>query len=185
MNLDEVKQKMEKVIEFLKSEIATIRTGIASPAMIEGVLVEAYEGMPKMKLLELATISTPEPKQLMIKPFDQTILKKIEKAIYDAKDLRLTPVVDGEVIRITIPPMTAERREEFVKVLGQRLEAGRVAIRQARHEMMIEIKQASEASELNEDEKFNLERDLQGLTDEMMKRIEEIGKAKEKEILSI
>jgi ribosome recycling factor len=185
MNLDDVKMRMDKVLEFLRGELQTIRTGTASPAMVENVLVEAYEGTPKMRLQELATISVPEPRQLLIKPFDQTILRKIEKAIYEAAELRLTPVVEADFIRITIPSMTQERREEFVKVLHQRLETGRVAIRQVRHDKMIDIKKAAEAGELTEDVRFKLEGDLQAMTDEMIKRMEEIGTAKEKEIMAI
>ncbi len=185
MNLDEIVQKMGKVVEFLKTDLASIRTGTASPVMVEGILVDAYEGSPKMRLQELATISAPEPKQIVIKPFDPTVLEKIQRAVYEAKELRLTPVVDGDLIRIIVPSMTQERREEFVKVLKQKLEAGKVAIRQIRRDKMIDIRRAFEGKELNEDERFNLERELQKMTDEVIKRIEEIGRAKEKEILSI
>lgn len=185
MNLVDVKGQMERVIEFFKNELKMIRTGTASSVIVEGILVDAYEGAPKMRLQELATISIPEPRMIVIKPFDGTVLRKIEKALYSAEELKLTPVIDGEMIRITIPQMTQERREEFVKALGKKIEIGKVAVRQERHDKMIEIKKAFENKELNEDEKFKLEKDLQEMTDGIIKIIEEIGAAKEKEILAI
>jgi len=183
MEFIEVREKMEKALGVLADELATIRAGRATPALVEKIMVEAYE--TRMPLVELATITAPEPSQLVITPFDQTIIKNIQLAISQNKELKLSPVVDENIIRVQIPPLTAERREEFVKQLRQRLEAGRVTMRQIRHDKRMELKRAFENNQMGEDEKFQLEKDLQELTDEFMKKIEEMGKAKEAELRTI
>ena len=180
--MEDVQQKMEEVLEFLRQDLAGIKTGRATPALVEKIMVEAYE--TKMPLVELATITVPEPRQLLIAPFDQAIVENIEQALLREKGLGLSPVVDENVIRVKIPPLTEERRRELVKLLGHKLEAARVMIRQVRAEKRSEIRQKFEAKELNEDEKFHQEERLQKLTDEFNKRIEETGKSKELEILS-
>jgi ribosome recycling factor len=183
IDLDQIKERMEQALEFLVGELGTLKTGRATPALVEKIMVEAYES--RMPLVELATISAPEPDQLVVTPFDQSVIKEIERGISQDKELKLSPRIDGNVIRIKIPPLTGERREEFVKLLNQKLEAGRVTIRQIRQDMRAEIKRASENNELSEDEKFKLEEELQELTDEFMKKIEEMGKKKETELRSV
>jgi len=180
MDLDAVRKKMQKGLDFLQDELAQIKTGRATPALVEKILIEAYE--TKMPLLELATITAPEPNEILVSPFDQTIIRNIERAIAFKKEMGLSPAVDEEVIRIRIAPLTTERREEFLRLLGQRLEIGRVAIRQIRHEERSKIKRMFEDSELNEDEKRKSEEDLQKLTDEMNEKIQTIGEAKKQEI---
>lgn len=181
--MDDVREKMEKALGVLADELATVRAGRANPALVEKIMVEAYE--TRMPLVELATITAPEPNQLVITPFDQSIIKNIELAISQNRELKLSPIVDENVIRIQIPPLTAERREEFIKQLRQKLEAGRVTIRQIRQDKRMELKRAFENKEMGEDEKFRLEEELQELTDEFMKRIEEMGKRKEAELRSV
>ncbi|TSC53524.1 MAG: ribosome-recycling factor Frr [Microgenomates group bacterium LiPW_31] len=181
--MEEIRQKMTKALELLLNELATLKTGRASPVMVEKIMVEAYE--TRMPLEELTTISTPSPNQLLITPFDQTIIKNIERALAMERNLGLSVIVDEGVIRVNIPPLTEERRQEFIKILNQKLEAGRIMIRQLRHDKMAESKRNFEAKQLNEDEKFRQEQDLQKLTDEFIQKIEEIGKAKEAELLAI
>lgn len=181
--MEEIRQKMTKALELLVNELATLKTGRASPVMVEKIMVEAYE--TRMPLEELTTISTPSPNQLLITPFDQTIIKNIERALAMERNLGLSVIVDEGVIRVNIPPLTEERRQEFIKILNQKLEAGRIMIRQLRHDKMAESKRNFEAKQLNEDEKFRQEQDLQKLTDEFIQKIEEIGKAKEAELLAI
>lgn len=183
MELTDIREKMERTLEFLADELATLKTGRATPSLVEKVKVEAYE--TQMPLVELATITAPEPNQLVITPFDQTIIKNIERAIAVDKELKLSPRIDGDLIRIGIPPLTSERREEFIKLLNQKLEAGRVTIRRIRQDKRAEIKRAFEAKEISEDEKFRLEEELQELTDKFMEKIEKMGKQKEAELLSI
>ena len=181
--LTDIHEKMEKALGVLADDLATVRAGRATPTLVEKIMVEAYE--TRMPLVELATITAPEPNQLVITPFDQTIIKNIELAISQNKDLRLSPIVDEQVIRIQIPPLTAERREELIKLLKQKLEAGRVMLRQIRQEKRVKLRQAFENKEIGEDEKFGLEKELQELTDEFMKKIEEMEKTKEIELRSV
>lgn len=183
IDFTDVRQKMEKVLQMFREDLLTIRVGRATPAMIEKIMVEAYE--TKMPLVELATISTPNPNQLVVTPFDLTILKNIVQSIASHKDLGLYPAVDGDIIRLKIPPITEERRQEFVKLLGQKLEAGRIMIRQVRGEKMREIRQVEQAKEISEDEEFRAEQELQKITDEYNLKIEEIGKAKEAELRGV
>jgi len=135
-------------------------------------------------VVELGTISTPEPQQIVITPFDPSIIDEIRNGILEA-NVGLNPVVDGEVIRISVPPLSNERRQELVKLLRRYLENGRIMMRQARHVKMIDIKKAAEAGQLSEDERFNLEKDLQKITDEFVGKIDEMGKAKEEELMKV
>jgi len=181
--VDEVRQKMEKVLDLLHQELVSLKVGRATPALVEQIQVEAYE--TKMPLVELATIASPESNQLLITPFDQAVIRNIEKALSLDRDLGLNPVVDGETIRLTIPPLSEERRKELVKVLGQKLESGRVMIRQVRQDKMQEIRSAFEKKEISEDEKFRREKELQEITNEFNQKIAEIGKQKEDQLLTI
>lgn len=181
--MEDVRQKMEKVLEILRQDLVNLKVGRATPALVEQIQVDAYE--TKMPLVELATITAPEPNQLLITPFDQTIIKNIEKALALDRDLGLSPVVDGEVIRLTIPPLNEERRRELVKLLGQKLESARIMIRQIRQGKMQEIRGAFENKEISEDEKFRKEKELQDITDEFNQKIAEIGRQKEQQLLTV
>ncbi len=184
MDLAEVKSKMQRVIEFVKSDVMTIRTGRANPALVENVVIGAYGGTAKMKVLELATITVPEAQTLVITPYDTSIIGDIRRDL-EAANLGILPVIDNSVIRMTFPPLTTERRQEFVKMLHVKLEDGRVKVRQVRHEMMGELKRDFEAKLLIEDERKRVEEELQKLTDKMMEEIEVIGKAKEADLTKI
>ena len=174
---------MEKALEFLRQELGMIKTGRATSALIENIIVEAYD--TKMRLMELGTIAVPDPNQLVVTPFDQSVLKNIEKALSMDRGLGLMPVVDGGVVRIKVPVLTAERRQELVKLLHQKLEAGKIMIRQIRHEKLTSLKAAFENKEIHEDQKYGKEQDLQKITDDFTSRIEQMGKDKEQELLQI
>jgi len=183
MDLNETREKMEKALEALSSDLSSLRTGQANPSLIEQMMIETYE--THMPLLELATIITEGPDQLLVTPFDQSIIKNIERALTMERNLGLSVRTEENVIRVQIPPLSEERRQEFSKILHQKLEAGRVMIRQVRHEAMESIEQDFTAKQLGEDEKFRRQQDLQKLTDEFNGKIEEMGKKKEAELMMI
>ncbi len=184
MNLGDVPVKMQKTMEFVKADIASIRTGRATPALVENIIIKAYGGSTQMRVLEMAGISTPDPQSLLITPYDSGTIGEIRRDI-EAANIGLTPVIDNGVIRIAVPALTTERRQEYVKMLHKKLEDGRVKIRQERHEKMTEFKRLAEAKELNEDDRFTVEAELQKLTDKMMIEIENIGKNKEEELIRV
>lgn len=176
--------KMEEVLRVLSEDIAGIRTGRATPALVENVVVSAYGGAQRLKVLELATITVADPQTLIIEPWDKSIIGEIRQGIL-AANIGLNPAIDGERIRIVTPPMTSEDREKFVKLLSTKLEHARVMVRQVRGELMRDIKEKFEKKEMTEDEKFAAEKRLQELTDEFVGKIDERGKAKELELRQI
>ena len=171
-------------MEFTRGEIGTIRTGRANPSIVENIVINAYGGTAKLRVVELATISVQEAHQLVISPYDQSIAGDIRRDL-EAANLGVNPVLDNGIIRMTFPPLTEERRLEYVKMLHGKLEDGRVKIRQIRHEKMTEFKRLFEEGTLPEDDRFTLEKDLQEVTDKMMAVIEEMGKAKEAELMKV
>ena len=177
--LKHAKQLMDKTVEAVKREFATVRTGKATTALLDLVKVEAYGN--DMPLTQVASVAAPEPKLLTIQPWDKTLLKAIEKAIL-ASDLGLTPSNDGNIIRIPLPPLTEERRKELVKVIHKLAEEGRVAIRHARTETISKIKKIEHVSE---DEKKKGEKDIQKVHDEHLKLVDGAVKAKEAEIMEV
>jgi ribosome recycling factor len=178
-HIKHAKQQMDKTVEAVKREFATVRTGKATTALLDLVRVEAYGN--EMPLTQVASVAAPEPKLLTIQPWDKTLLKAIEKAIL-ASDLGLTPSNDGNIIRIPLPPLTEERRKELVKVIHKLAEEGRVAIRHARTETMGKIKKTDHVSE---DDKKHAEKDLQRVHDEHLKLVDAAVKAKEAEIMEV
>lgn len=182
--LDEVRRQFGGVVEVIQGDLAVVRTGRARPELIEKVLVEAYEGQPRMSLVELAAISAPDPQMLTVKPWDQGILSKIEKALAMA-DLGLNPVVDGEIIRMTIPALTQERRHDLVLLVHKKLEAGRNLLRSERQQMKEKIEAQKGQPNVSEDDIFRQLEELQKLTEEFMGKIEAMGKAKEAELMQI
>jgi ribosome recycling factor len=173
------KQLMDKAVEAIKREFATVRTGKATTSLLDLVRVEAYGN--EMPLNQVASVSAPEPKLLTIQPWDKTLVKAIEKAIL-ASDLGLNPSSDGSIIRIPLPPLTEERRKDLVKVVHRYAEEGRVAIRHARTEAINKIKKTEHVSE---DEKKHGEKDMQKIHDEHMKLVDEVVKHKEAEIMEV
>ena len=180
--LTQPSQKIEDTIHHFKMEIAGIRAGRANPALIENILVDAYGG--KMKLVEVGNISAPQPTLLTVQVWDASVLDKVIKAIQEA-NLGLNPSNEGNLIRLPIPPLTAERREEFIKLLHHKMEQARVAIRQTRHDFRNAWKSSQEAGEFGEDEFFRRERLLQELVDRKILEVESLGKQKEEELTQI
>lgn len=184
MDETSIRARMQKVSDLVSSDIAGIRTGRATPSLVEHIVVPAYGGTQRLKVQELATITAPDPTQLVISPWDKSIIGDIRKGILEA-NIGMNPSIDGEIIRIVMPPMTTEDREKYVKLLSTKLENGRVMIRQTRGDEMHEIKKKFEAREMTEDEKFGNEKKLQEMTDEYIGKIEEIGERKKQELLQI
>ena len=182
MNAQELKVKLGKTVERLRSEIASLRTGRASSALVENIEVDYYG--TKTPLKALAAISVPEPKQLVIQPWDKASLQPIEKAIRES-ELGLSPVVDKDLIRLTIPPLTEERRKELLKVLGRHVEDARIHVRREREETLKETDRKEKAKEISEDEKFRQKNEIQKAVDEANKKIEEVSATKEKEIMNV
>lgn len=175
-----VKQKMQKVLEVIRNDIATVRTGRAAPSLVENVVVSVYGGSTKMKIMEVATIAATDSQTLTLTPFDPSILGEIQKGLQEA-NIGLTPSNDGHVIRISIPALSEERRQQLIQLMKQKLENGRIMIRQARHDAMTEIKK----QDLAEDEKSRLEKEVQKITDDTVSDIDSLGKKKEEELLQI
>ena len=178
--VNHAKQNMQKALEVLKNDIATIRTGRATPSLVENVSVAVYGGTTFLKIVELATIHAQDNQTLLLTPFDPSIAGEIQKGLVDA-NLGLSPTNDGQNIRISIPPLSQERREELIHLMRQKLENGKIMIRQMRHEAMTDIKKTN----LPEDEVSRLEKDVQKATDDATTRIDEIGKNKEEELMQI
>lgn len=176
----EIEERMKRAIEAVKRDLAAMRTGRASTSILEGVKVDYYGTLTPLN--HLATISTPQPTLIVIQPWDKSILPAVNKAIL-ASDLGLTPQVSEGIIRVTLPPLTQERREELVKIVKQRAEEGRVSIREARRRANEELKKKEKEKEIPEDDYHKGLKRIQELTDKYIKEIDEILKEKEKEIL--
>jgi ribosome recycling factor len=180
--VEDAKERMNAAVDAMRREFATVRTGKATPALLDTVRVDAYGS--KMPLNQVATVSTPEPSLLMIQPFDKSILPEVERAIMTA-DLGLNPSNDGNVIRIPIPPLNEERRKEFVKVLHKMAEDGRISVRHARRIVRDEIHALVKEHDLGEDEGRRREDALEKVTHEFTAKIDEMLKHKEAEVMAI
>lgn len=186
MPLEEVlvqtEARMKRAIEALRKEVATVRTGRAAPSLVEGLEVEAYE--TATPLIQLAAISAPEPRLIVIQPWDRSLIKAIERAI-QASDLGLTPGNDGALIRLQIPALNEERRRDLVKLLHKKIEEGRVEIRTLRRHAHDELRAKEKGAGVSADELKRLDGQLQKLTDRYVLTADEIGQAKEKEIVEV
>lgn len=180
--LTEPNQKIEAVLHHFKVEIAGIRAGRANPGLIENIPVLAYGS--KMRLVEVGNIAAPQPTLLTVTVWDNSILDSVIKAIQEA-NLGLNPSNEGNLIRLPIPPLTAERREEFIKILHKKIEEANIAIRQIRHDFRNGWKKASDEGQFGEDEFFRREKILQELVDKKILEVEQLGKAKEEELIQI
>ncbi len=178
--LHDARERMEKTIDALQSDLRAIRTGRASPALVEHVMVEYY-GTPTA-LNQLAGVTVPEPRLLMIRPWDRNTLGTIEKAILKS-DLGLTPNNDGQVIRLIIPQLTEERRRDLNKLVSRRVEEARVSARNIRRDAIEMLRDAEKEKMIDEDDLRKGQEQVQELTDKFIKQIDEVGKAKEAEIL--
>jgi ribosome recycling factor len=182
MSLDEARTRMGDALDALRREFASVRTGKATPALLDTVRVDAYGS--KMPLNQVASVNTPEPSLLVVQPFDKTLLPDIERAIMTA-DLGLNPANDGNIIRIPIPPLNEERRREYVKLLHKMIEDGRVSLRHARKVANDDIKEMIKEHELGEDEGHRQLEEVQRLTDEYAKQMDDLLGKKEKEVMAI
>lgn len=184
--IDDVKAeadgKMKKALDSLKRDLQAIRTGRASPALVEPIKVEYY-GAPT-PMVQLATISAPEARLLVIKPYDPATLKAIEKALLSS-DLGLTPQNDGKIIRLSLPPLNEERRREITKVVHKRTEEAHVAIRNIRHQGLKDLEELEKEKLITEDQHFRGKDLLQELTDQAIKEADAIGKKKEEEVMEV
>lgn len=179
-----LKEQIQKVLDLIKSDISSIRTGRANSALVENIQIVTYGGSTKLRVLELATISASDSQTLVISPFDPSTRDDIRKGIMDSGS-GLNPVDDGQILRINIPPLSQERREELIKMMKQKLENGKVMVRQARHEAMNEVKKQHNDKNISDDESTRLEKEVQKLIDESMITIDSMGKQKEDELLQI
>ena len=180
--LQQASQKMDKAIEALRRDFAGVRTGKATPALLDSVRVEAYGS--HMPLNQVATVTVAEARLLVIQPWDKTLMKAIEKGL-QASDLGLNPANDGQVIRVPIPPLTEERRKEYVKVLHKQAEEARVSIRQVRKDANDEIKKSQKDSGKSEDDVRREQEETQKLTDRYIHQVEELLKHKESEMMEL
>ena len=180
--LKEAETRMKGAIQALEDDFAGIRTGRASPALVERLQVDYY-GNPT-PLIQLASISVPDPRTLLVRPFDASTLKAIERAI-QTSDLGLNPNNDGKSIRLNLPPLTEERRHDLAKLVNHRLEEARIAVRNVRRDLIKDLREYEHEKLISEDEMKDGEEEMQKLTDRMIEQIEEIGKRKEKEIMEV
>ena len=178
----ETEEAMEKGVDYMTHEFSSVRTGKASPAIVENIDVEAYGS--QMKLKQLALITTPEPRMLVIQPFDASTTKDIERAIKESK-VGINPTVDGKIIRMPIPQLSEERRKDLVKSIKQMAEEARVRVRSARRDGLDAIKKAQKDGKATEDDLETYEKEIQKLTDSSVKRIEDVLAFKEAEIMKV
>lgn len=179
--IDNLKPELEKTIEFLKKEFLKMKTSRATPAMVEDIIVDCYD--QKMPIKQLANINVPQPRLITIQPWDKEILPALEKAIRESSSL--SPVVDNDLIRINIPPLSEDQRKEYVKIVNDKTEEARISVRLHREKVWKEIQEMEQKGELPEDDKFRAKDDLQKLVDDYNKQIEEIRKNKESDIMTV
>jgi ribosome recycling factor len=182
MKLSDVESKMKKAIDATQQSFNSLRTGRANASILDRVMVDYY-GM-ETPLKSLANVSTPDATTITIQPYDKGSLEQIEKAI-SMSDVGLTPNNDGEVVRLNIPPLTSERRQELVKIAGKYAEEGRVSIRNIRRDAIDEVRKAEKNHELSEDEAHDIQEKIQKLTDKYVSKVDELLKAKEEDITTV
>lgn len=182
--LNTARERMKKALEVTRTDLTSIRSGRATPALVENIVIMAYGGTQRLRVQEMATITTMDSRTVVISPYDISTIGEIEKGIL-AGGSGLTPVVDREIIRITIPMLSEERRLEYIKLAKAKLEGGRVMVRQIRGDAMRELKKTEEAKTISEDERKHGERLVQELTDEMVAEIDTMGQKKEAELLQV
>ncbi|MBN2450760.1 MAG: ribosome recycling factor [Lentisphaeria bacterium] len=179
---DETGERMETAINAMKRDFAGIRTGKASPALVEGLMVEYYGTQTRLR--DIASITTPEPRLLVIQPWDQNAVKSIEKAIL-ASDIGISPVSDGRVIRLPVPELSEERRKDLSRLVHRRAEEARVEVRNLRRESLELCRKAQKAAEITEDDLVAMNKDIQELTDSSIEQIGTIMEAKDAELMQV
>ncbi len=179
-----IRSRMTQVTNSVILDLGSLRTGKASPTLVDELMVAVYGGQQRLKIKELATVTVPDHQTLVIDPWDKSIIGEIRQGILSS-NIGMNPSIDGQIIRISFPPMTTEDREKYTRLLSTKLENGRVMVRQIRQDGMHEIKKDFEAKTLSEDEKFAAEKKLQEVTDEFIGKINEAGERKKEELLQI
>lgn len=181
--VSQAKTKFDQAVAHLEEELKKLRTGRAHPSMLDGLVVEAY-GTP-MPIIQVGTITTPEPQLLQITPFDPNNLQAISTAIRENQALGLNPMDDGHVVRIQVPPLTEERRRDFVKVLGGKVEESMISLRNARHDSLKQAEEGKKNKELTEDDLSSVKKQLDDLMAKTKVQIDDLAKAKESEIMTV
>jgi len=184
MNELEVKKRMQKVVDMILGDLSSLRTGRASSSIINNLEISVYGGQQKLRIEELGTISLVDNQNLIIEPWDKSIIGEIRQGILSA-NVGINPMIDGEKIRISFPALTTEDRDKYIRLLNTKLENGRIMVRQIRGDEMKHIKDIFEKKELSEDEKFESEKNLQQITDEYIGKINDAGEKKKEELLAI
>jgi len=186
--VSEMRGKMQKALQVLQEDLSTVRTGRAMPSLVENVVVSVYQGPPaggtRLKIKELATISASDPQTLVLNPFDPSIAAEIQKGIMEA-NIGLTPSSDGNVIRISIPSLSEERRRDLIKLMKQKLENGKISIRQIRQDARNIVRKKHNDKEISEEQMYRADQDIQKITDEVVLAVLEMGSKKEAELLQI
>lgn len=180
--INKIKPNLNKTIDYLKSELASLQVGRATPSLLENLEVDCYN--QKMPLKQLATIQTPEPRSIIVRPWDKSIIQNVEKAIGKSK-LGLSPIVEEDFIRLSVPPLSEERRKEIVKILQEKVEECRISIRRHREDVWKEIQIMEQNKEISEDDKFKAKDELQKVIDEYNDKVEEIRNKKQEEIMKV
>ncbi len=180
--VDEKKDNFENSINHLHKELDSIRTGRASSNLVESLTVDYYG--TQTPLSQMASISVPDPSSIVVQPWDKAVIKDVEKAIRNS-DLGINPVVDGEIIRLPVPPLTEESRKEIAKIVSQKIEEARIAIRNVREDIWREIREKKSDGEITEDDMFLQQKNLQKIVDEYNQKIKETGDKKESEVMTI
>ena len=176
------KTRMDKTLESLRSDFVGLRAGRAHASLLDGIMVEAYGSLTPIS--QVGTVNVPDPRTLSVSVWDKSLAKSVEKALRES-DLGLNPVSDGALIRIPIPPLSEERRKELVKVAGKYAEQNKVAIRNIRRDALDEIKKLKKDSQISEDDEKRFENEIQKLTDDSIKKIDEMLETKEKDIMQV
>ena len=182
--LSQTRTKMQKAFDMIKTDLSSVRSGRASSALVENIVVVAYEGTQKLKVMEMATVTTPDSRSILITPYDVTTVKDLVKGIMESH-AGLNPLADGDVVRVTIPPLSEEQRKEYLKLANAKLEGGRIMIRQIRQESMKDLKRMKDEKQIGEDEEKVGEKKVQELTDQTVREIDEMGKRKEEELMQV
>ncbi len=182
MDAEAIRMRMAATVDVFHRDIASIRTGRANPGLIENIEVTVYNGQQKMTLNQLGTISIPEARQLVFQPWDISIIREIKNSLQGA-NLGFTIAIEGNIIRIKLPPLTSEQRQEYVRLLHQKAEEARVRVRDIRGEYRYELQDQKRRDELSEDEFHRQEDELQKITDEFVELVDKLAAEKEKEIL--
>lgn len=181
---NQTRDRMKKAVEVTATDLSSIRSSRATPALVEHIVIHAYGGNQWLQVMELATITTMDAKTIVISPYDPSIIEEIAKGI-EAANTGLTPVLDGEIIRITIPPLSQERRAEYIKLARAKVEGGRIMVRQVRADAMRQVKKILEDKEISQDDQTHAEKKIQELTDEMVADLDGILERKESELLQV